>query len=203
MLQLHSLSVRGLAPPTLTRLSKGTVEQVLPDSPGFYACIYIVPKASDGLHSVLDLSSQYLFLKHIQFKVETSLSIRAAIRSGSWATFVDIKDTFPRFLCFKSTTETGSGCVLCGEIRSSTSEPSPSAFPWFHWTSPNWSRSLPPGCQEMGTHLYCYLDNWLVLADTLKVWGIYGTGSCKLLSFSELFPILKMLPQPGSDLLWG
>lgn len=75
-------------------LSIGTVEQVLPDSPGFCGCIFIPPRASGEWRPVLNLSTLNRFLKHIRFKMETPLSIRATIRPGHWATPIDLKEAY-------------------------------------------------------------------------------------------------------------
>ena len=73
--------------------SKGAVE-VVPQSPGFYGRIFVVPKSNGGFRPVLDLSALNKFLITKPFRMETPSSIRDSIRQGDWATTLDLRDAY-------------------------------------------------------------------------------------------------------------
>ena len=65
-------------------LQKAAIEQVPTSSlgPGFYSCLFLVPKKKGGMRPVIVLSilNTYLVVPH--FKMETNRSIRASILPG-------------------------------------------------------------------------------------------------------------------------
>jgi hypothetical protein len=63
-------------------------------TPGFYSCLFLVPKKTGGMRPVIDLSilSSYLSVPH--FKMETNRSIRACILPGMLTTKLDLSNAY-------------------------------------------------------------------------------------------------------------
>jgi hypothetical protein len=63
-------------------------------TPGFYSCLFLVPKKTGGMRPVIDLSilSSYLSVPH--FKMETNRFIRACILPGMLTTKLDLSNAY-------------------------------------------------------------------------------------------------------------
>ncbi|XP_064111450.1 uncharacterized protein LOC135218938 [Macrobrachium nipponense] len=76
-------------------LEKGAIEPVLElESPGFYNCLFLVPKASGGWRPVLDVSALNVFVEKTKFTMETTQSVLAAVRPGDWMVSLNLQDAY-------------------------------------------------------------------------------------------------------------
>ena len=84
-------------------LSKGATERVLSKSSlGFYSQLFLVPKKTGDLRSVIDLSplNRHMVMPH--FKMETQGSIKTAIRSQEWTVSIDLRDAYLQVLMHRA-----------------------------------------------------------------------------------------------------
>ena len=76
-------------------LKKNAIESVLnPNFRGFYSRLFLVPKKDGKWRPVIDLSALNLLIPVDKFKMESTRSIRVAIRKGDWAVSLDLTDAF-------------------------------------------------------------------------------------------------------------
>ena len=68
-------------------LSKGLVEEIIPECPGYYSRIFLVPKKNGKLRLIIDLSVLNHFVYTQTFKMETQRKVRNAIQLNDWAFF--------------------------------------------------------------------------------------------------------------------
>ena len=61
-------------------LSKGAVEEIIPECPGFYSRIFLVPKKNRKLRLIIDLSVLNHFVYTETFKMETQRKVKDAIQ---------------------------------------------------------------------------------------------------------------------------
>ena len=75
-------------------LQKGAVEEIQPETPGFYSRIFLVPKKNGKLRLIIDLSTlnKYVFVQ--SFRMETQRKVRNAIRQNDWAFSLDLTDAY-------------------------------------------------------------------------------------------------------------
>ena len=75
-------------------LSKGAVEEIIPECPGYYSRIFLVPKKNGKLRLIIDLSVLNHFVYTETFKMETQRKVRNAIQLNDWAFSLDLTDAF-------------------------------------------------------------------------------------------------------------
>jgi hypothetical protein len=75
-------------------LTKNAIEEVRPDSPGFYSRFFLVTKKDGGWRPVLNLKPLNQFLRYSKFTMETQDSIIKALRKGQWLATLDLKDAY-------------------------------------------------------------------------------------------------------------
>ena len=75
-------------------LFKGAVEEIIPECPGFYSRIFLVPKKNRKLRLIIDLSALNHFVDCQSFKMETQRKVRDAIRPNDWAFSLDLTDAY-------------------------------------------------------------------------------------------------------------
>ncbi len=76
-------------------LEKGAIEKVVNTrSQGYYSRLFLVPKKNGKLRPVIDLKELNKTLKVPKLKMETSISVAAAVRPGDWTTSIDLADAF-------------------------------------------------------------------------------------------------------------
>ena len=61
---------------------------------GYYNRLFLVPKNTGVLRSVIDLSTLNRHMVVLHFKMETQGSVRSAIRSQEWTISIDIRDAY-------------------------------------------------------------------------------------------------------------
>ena len=75
-------------------LRKRAVECVIPEDPGFYSRIFLVPKKNGKLRLIIDLSSLNAFIAPRTFTMESCQKVRNAILPGDWAFSLDLTDAY-------------------------------------------------------------------------------------------------------------
>ena len=75
-------------------LLKGAVEEIIPECPGFYSRIFLIPKKNGKLRLIIDLSALNHFVDCQSFKMETQRKVRNAIRPNDWAFSLDLMDSY-------------------------------------------------------------------------------------------------------------
>ena len=79
-------------------LSKGAVEEIIPECPGYYSRIFLVPKKNGKLRLIIDFSALNHFVYTGTFKMETQRKVRKAIRLNDWAFSLDLTDAYLHIL---------------------------------------------------------------------------------------------------------
>ena len=75
-------------------LKKRAVEEIIPECPGFYSRIFLVPKKNGKLRLIIDLSVLNRFVHVQSFKMETQRKVRNAISPNDWAFSLDLTDAY-------------------------------------------------------------------------------------------------------------
>ena len=68
-----------------SRLSKGAVEEIILECPGYYSRIFLVPKKNGKLRLRIDLSVLNHFVYTQTFKMETQRKVKDAVQLNDWA----------------------------------------------------------------------------------------------------------------------
>ena len=75
-------------------LSKGAVEEIIPECPGYYSRIFLVPKKNGKLRLIIDLSVLNHFVYTQTFKMETQRKVKDAVQLNDWAFSLDLTDAY-------------------------------------------------------------------------------------------------------------
>ena len=75
-------------------LSKGAVEEIIQECPGYYSRIFLVPKKNRKLRLIIDLSVLNHFVYTQTFKMETQRKVKDAIQLNDWAFSFDLTDAY-------------------------------------------------------------------------------------------------------------
>ena len=75
-------------------LSKGAVEEIIPECPGYYSRIFLVPKKNGKLRLIIDLSVLNHFVYTKTFKMETQRKVKDTIQLNDWAFSLDLTDAY-------------------------------------------------------------------------------------------------------------
>ena len=76
-------------------LSKGAMEEINQECPGFYSRIFLIPKKNGTLRLIIDLSALNHFVDTQTFKMETQRKVRNAISClNDWAFSLDLTDAY-------------------------------------------------------------------------------------------------------------
>ena len=76
-------------------LNKRAIEPVNdPKSLGFYSHMFLVPKKNGKLRPIINLRELNNYLVIPSFKMETTVSVAAAVQPGDWATSLDLTDAY-------------------------------------------------------------------------------------------------------------
>lgn len=164
--QSHAQAELALDQEIASLIAKRAIEQVQLPSPGFYGRIFVVPKATGGWRPVLDLSPLNRYLERVKFKMETQSSVRQAVQQNDWATSIDLKDAYFHILI----------------------HPNDRKWLRFVWKQKAFQfRALPFGlspapliftrvvrefaglARQKAIRLSCYLDDWLILAQSQDI----------------------------------
>ena len=75
-------------------LSKGAVEEIIPECPGYYSRIFLVPKKNGKLRLIIDLSVLNHFVYTQTFKMETQRKVKDTVQLNDWAFSLDLTDAY-------------------------------------------------------------------------------------------------------------
>ena len=75
-------------------LSKGAVEEIILECPGYYSRIFLVPKKNGKLRLIIDLSVLHHFVHTQIFKMETQRKVKDAVQLNDWALSLDLTDAY-------------------------------------------------------------------------------------------------------------
>ena len=75
-------------------LQKRAVEEIIPESPGFYSRIFLVPKKNGKLRLIIDLSTLNHYGLTQSFRMETQKKVRNSIHPKDWAFSLDLTDAY-------------------------------------------------------------------------------------------------------------
>ena len=75
-------------------LSKGAVEEIIPECPGYYSRIFLVPKKNGKLRLIIDLSVLNHSVYTETFEMETQRKVRNAVQLNDWAFSLDLTDAY-------------------------------------------------------------------------------------------------------------
>ena len=75
-------------------LSKGAVEEIIPECPGYYSRIFLVPKKNGKLRLIIDLSVLNHFVYTQAFKMETQRKVRNTVQLNDLAFSLDLTDAY-------------------------------------------------------------------------------------------------------------
>ena len=75
-------------------LSKGAEEEKIPECPGYYSRIFLVPKKNGKLRLIIDLPVLNHFVYTQTFKMETQRKVKDAIQLNDWAFSLDLTDAY-------------------------------------------------------------------------------------------------------------
>ena len=142
---------------------KEAIEIVKSQTPGFYNRLFLVPKPGGKWRPVLDVSKLNKFVVKTKFSMETSQTVREAIRKADWMVSLDMKDAYfhvpihplsRRYLRFIFNNKTYQFKAMCFGLSTA-----PQVF----------TRILAPLSKIMhlaGFRIILYLDDWLILASS-------------------------------------
>ena len=82
-------------------LQKRAVEEIYPESPGFYSRVFLVPKKNGKLRLIIDLSTLNKHIFTQSFKMKTQRKVRNAIQKHDWAISLDLTDAYLHVLVHK------------------------------------------------------------------------------------------------------
>ena len=148
-------------------LEKKVIEKVvIEDSPGFYQRWFLVPKKTPGKwRAILDLRKLNMFVKKEKFQMETSETIKLALRQGDYVTSIDLTDAYyhimihPAYRCYLR-------FQFNGEIYQYR------ALPMGLTSSPRIFTKLIKAVkgylQRLGIEVHQYLDDWLIRATSIE-----------------------------------
>ena len=162
-------------------LMKGAIERVTNmKSLGFYSRLFLVPKETGNLRSVINLSSLNRHMVVSHFKMETQGSVRSAIRSQEWTVSIDIRDAYLHVLMHQAVRK-----YLRFVVNKKVYQ-----FTCLHFglvTSPReFTKLLRPIVwllRQQGVKLHIYLDDWLIRADTPEQAQLHVQTTIRVLQF--------------------
>ena len=79
-------------------LSKGAVEEIIPECLGYYSRIFLVSKKNGKLRLIIDLSVLNHFVYTQTFKMETQRKVKDAVQLNDWAFSLDLTDAYLHIL---------------------------------------------------------------------------------------------------------
>ena len=144
-------------------LDSQAIEEVTDtSSPGYYSCLFLVPKPDGSFRPIIDFKKLNLFLDFPSSKMETLFSIIAALQPQKWITKIDLKDAYHhilvhvnirKYFCFVKAGKTYQFRVLPLGLSTAPRE---------------FAKTLAPVVQLLrtqGIRVHAYLDDWIIWAD--------------------------------------
>ena len=149
----------------LEMLRKRAIEEVSEVKEGFYNRLFLVKKATGEWRPVLDVSRLNVFVQKTKFSMETTQSVLASIQRNDWMVTMDMRDAYFHvpihqesrpFLRFVFNSKVYQFRALCFGLTTA-----PQVF----------TRVLAPLAKIAhlaGIRIILYLDDWLILANSLE-----------------------------------
>ena len=75
-------------------LSKGAVKEIIPECPGYYSRIFLVPKKNRKCRLIIDLSVLNHFVHTQTFKIKTQRKVKDAVQLNDWAFSLDLTNAY-------------------------------------------------------------------------------------------------------------
>lgn len=157
-----------LAQEVTSLLEKGAIEEVEPSSPGFYARLFVVPKANGSWRPVLDLSPLNRYLRRMPFRMSTPRSVRLALRPGDWTTSIDLKDAYFHVKMHRSSRKWMR--FVWGD-RVYQFRALPFGLSLSPWVFTRVVLELVKALHAQGVRIVTYLDDWLIMNQTRQGCG--------------------------------
>ena len=70
------------------------MEEIIPECPGYYSRIFLVPKKNGKLRLIIDLSVLNHFVHTQTFKMKTQRKVKDAVHLNDWAFSLDLTDAY-------------------------------------------------------------------------------------------------------------
>ena len=161
--------------------SRGAIERVTNvTSLGYYSRLFLVPKKTEDLRPVIDLSTLNRHMVVPHFKMETQGSVRSAIRSQEWTVSIDIRDAYLHVPMHQAVRKY-LHFVVNKQVYQST------CLPFGLATSPReFTKLLRPVMvllRPQGVKLHVYLDDWLIRADNPEQAKLHAQTTIRVLQF--------------------
>jgi ribonuclease HI len=75
-------------------LLKHAIQEVDPQTPGFYSTFFLVPKKDGGQRPVLNLKGLNKYVPNKTFKMQTLQVVQQQLQKGDWLASLDLKDAY-------------------------------------------------------------------------------------------------------------
>ncbi|XP_068220162.1 uncharacterized protein [Palaemon carinicauda] len=146
-----------------TMLEKDALQEDLGGSPGFYSRLFLVKKASRGWRPVMYLSALNRFVEQTPIRIETSDTVRQALRPQDSMCTLDLKGAYlqisihpssRKYLRFMFNRKHYQFRELCFRFSTATQ------------VFTRVFALVSSGAHRVGIRLLRYLDDWLILADS-------------------------------------
>ena len=139
-------------------LQKRAVEEIIPESPGFYSRIFLVPKKNGKLRLIIDLSTLNHYVLTQSFRMETQKKVRNSIHPKDWAFSLDLTDAYLHVLIHPMSRK-----YLCFTLNNKIFQFR--ALPFGLSTSPfvftQLMTAIASHLHNKAISLFPYLDDWL------------------------------------------
>ena len=146
-------------------IQKHAIEEVTYSFEGFYNRLFVVAKASGGWRPVLDVSSLNKYVSLTKFTMESPSSVLSLVRRNDWMITVDLQDAYfqvpihpesRKYLRFVFSNKVYQFKALCFGLCTA-----PQVFTRVF-------ASVAKVMHLSNIRVCLYLDDWLVLAETLE-----------------------------------
>ena len=184
---------------TAVMLKKGAIQKLPPQEAqrGFYSNIFLVPKKDNKVRPVINLKALNQFVEVQHFKMEGMHNLRDLLRHRDWMTKVDLKDAYFAIpICKKHreylrfTVEDQSYQFACLPFGLSSA-------PWI------FTKILKPAAallREHGVRLIVYIDDILIMAETMELAEEYTTALIFLLKSLGFLLSEKSITTPTQEI---
>ena len=153
----------GLALEISALLNKRAIERVSDHPRLCLSPVFLVPKRSGKSRMILNLRAINQYIQPVHFRMETLATILPLLRAGDWAVSIDLVDAY-HHVPIAPASRRLLGFAFGGRIFRYR------ALPFGLRPAPRLFTRLvtvvAAFLRERGIRLYCYLDDWLVVADS-------------------------------------
>ena len=131
---------------------------------GFLSQLFIVPKKDGGMRPIVNLKSLNSFVETVHFKMEGIQMVKDILRPGDWMTKVDLKDAY-----FMIPIATNQRRLLRFQWQGTTYQFNclPFGLSSAPWVFTKTTRPIVGILRTLGLRMIIYIDDILIMADTL------------------------------------